>query len=126
MLTKKQILEADDRKFEKVKVPEWGGEVFVRVMSGWERDKYEMDMFQRRKDGESPNIRGSLCGLCIVDDKGVRIFSDGEVGELAGKSGAALDRVFDVAQRLNGIGEFEMKEFEKNLEKDQSEGSTSD
>ncbi len=126
MLTKDQILNVDDRKYEKVEVPEWGGFVFVSVMSGWERDKYEMDMFNRSKDGESPNIRGSLCALCIVDTEGSRLFSHGEMGELANKSGRALDRVFDVAQKLNGMGDEKLKELEKNLEKGQSEGSTSD
>ena len=34
VLTKSQILEADDIKHESVFVPEWGGKVFVQTMTG--------------------------------------------------------------------------------------------
>ena len=33
-----------------------------------------------------------------------RLFDDGEIAALGRKSARALDRVFSVAQRLNGIG----------------------
>jgi hypothetical protein len=34
----------------------------------------------------------------------VRLFTDAEVAELGNKSAKALDRVFTIAQRINGIG----------------------
>ena len=39
-LTKDQILAADDLGVLKLTVPEWGGDVYIRVMSVGERDFY--------------------------------------------------------------------------------------
>ena len=50
----------------------------------------------------------------IVDDQGNRIFSNAEIDALGKKSSIALDRVFDVAQELNGIGSDTIKDLEKN------------
>ena len=40
-LTRDEILGADDLKTESVKVPEWGGTVLVRELTGAERDEWE-------------------------------------------------------------------------------------
>ncbi len=40
MLTREQILQSDDLPRETVQVPEWGGEVQVRTMTGTDRDAF--------------------------------------------------------------------------------------
>ena len=40
-LTADQILAADDMGLKEVNVPEWGGSVYIRVMTVGERDEYE-------------------------------------------------------------------------------------
>ena len=63
MLTQEQIRAASDLKTEEVYVPEWGGSVLMRGMTGTERDAWEDDMAptpstQRyRGKGESPSSR---------------------------------------------------------------------
>ena len=42
MLTREQILGSDDLKRQTVAVPEWGGDVFVRMLTGGERDAFEV------------------------------------------------------------------------------------
>ena len=44
ILSKEAILAADDLPREKVNVPEWGGEVLVRTMSGTDRDAFEASL----------------------------------------------------------------------------------
>jgi len=44
-LNKEQILRADDLKTEEVDVPEWGGSVRVRVLTGTERDAFESSIY---------------------------------------------------------------------------------
>ena len=39
ILDRASILGSDDREIERVPVPEWGGFVFVRNLSGAERDQ---------------------------------------------------------------------------------------
>lgn len=111
-LTREQILAADDIKRQAVKVPEWGGDVFVKVMTGEERDAFELDTLAEGRDRR--NIRAKLLARCLCDDNGKRLFTDAEIAALAAKSGGALNRLFDVAIKLNRIGNDEIEELEKN------------
>lgn len=112
-LTKERILAADDMKRESVDIPEWGGIVYVRTMTGTERDTWERMMIAA-KDKTSYPLRASLCALCICDDVGNRIFAVDEIDSLGEKSSAALDRIFEIATRLNKIGGNDVKELEGN------------
>lgn len=103
ILSKDAILAADDLPRETVNVPEWGGEVLVRTMSGTDRDAFEASLLE--KDGRMENVRARLVALTLCDAQGDRLFNDSEIAALGRKSARALDRVFSVAQRLNGIGE---------------------
>lgn len=117
ILTRDQILEAHDLGTEEVKVPEWGGSVLVKAMNGMERDKFEASMIEGRGKKQRTNfenMRARLVALAVVDDKGERLFSDADVAALGKKSAAALDRVFTVAQRLNGITAEDVDDLTKN------------
>ena len=79
LLTRDEILGAQDIQTERVPVPEWGGEVIVRSMSGSERDAWETSLFveQRASDGtlqrrESnfSNLRARLIAVTLVDEQG--------------------------------------------------------
>lgn len=102
ILTKDAILAADDLPREIVPVPEWGGDVYVRTMSGTDRDAFEASLIG--KEGRLENVRARLVSLTLCDEAGSRMFTDSDITALGGKSAQALDRVFAVAQRLNGIG----------------------
>ena len=102
ILSKDAILAADDLPRETVIIPEWGGEVLVRTMSGTDRDAFEASLLE--KDGRMENVRARLVALTLCDSQGDRLFDDSEIAALGRKSARALDRVFSVAQRLNGIG----------------------
>ncbi len=52
LLTKDDILGADDLATEDVEVPEWGGCVRVRALTGTERDAFEAAMFRMPKPGK--------------------------------------------------------------------------
>lgn len=128
-LTRDAILQATDLTFEDVAVPEWGGVVRVRGLTGTERDAFEASVVERQGKQSKlnmANIRARLVTLVVVDDDGKRLFSDADVAALGRKSGVALNRVFEVAQRLSGITEADMSELEKNSAGGQSDGSTSD
>jgi hypothetical protein len=118
-LTKEQIIGFDDLKSEVVDVPEWGGSVTIRRMTGGERDAYEADVFETKGGTvtmKRDNFRAKLVARCLVDDNGERMFSDGEIAVLAKKSAAALDKCFAAAQRINGMTAVEQEKIEKNLD----------
>jgi len=117
ILTREAILNASDLLTEVVEVPEWGGSVIVRGLSGAERDHFEssvVEMDGKKVKVKSENMRAKLVALCVVDETGARIFSDQDVAALGQKSAAALDRVFQAAQRLSGLTEVDVQELEKN------------
>lgn len=129
LLTRDQILSAADLKRETLDVPEWGGEVIVRSLTGAERDAFEDSVVKQRGKTRELNLRNArarLVSLSLIDESGSRLFSDGDVEALGRKSAAALDRVFAAAQRLSGLTENDIDELAKNSESGQSDSSTSD
>lgn len=122
---KEQILNSVDLVTEQVEVPEWKATVNVRTLTGTERDDFEASIIKDRKT-DLRNIRAKLCVKCIVDDKGKPVFTGADVVELGKKSALALDRVFTVASRLNGLSPKDIEELAKNSGTGQSDNSTSD
>jgi len=114
MLSRQAILEANDLKTETVSVPEWGGEVFVRTMTGTERDRYECEAAAALKANRKINLRATVVARVVVDANGQRIFQDEDIPILGSKSASALERVYSVAARLARITEEDVKELEKN------------
>ncbi|HDS1582189.1 hypothetical protein [uncultured Stenotrophomonas sp.] len=113
LLNKSQILAASDRKTEDLEVKEWGGTVRISTMSASDRDKWEQDTYGGEKT-KTEDFRARFVALCLVDDKGDRLFTDKDVAQLGAKSAAALDRVFRAAQKLNALGDAAIEAAEKN------------
>ena len=117
LLSKTAILAAQDLQTEDVEVPEWGGAVRVRSFTGRERDAFEASMVRgdgRDRRVDLTNMRARLVGLTVIDESGQRLFTDEEADLLGAKSGAALDRVFAIAQKLNGLSGADVEELSKN------------
>jgi len=125
-LTKEQILNSQDLTKEKIEVPEWGGVIFVRTMTGAERDSFEQGIVNDDRTANLSNIRAKLCALTVVDEEGKRIFTDDDVKGIGEKSSLVLDRVFQVAQKLNGISPTDVEDLAKNSEETQGEDFVSD
>jgi hypothetical protein len=116
-LSKEQILAAADLKFEVVAVPEWGGDVRIRSMTGSARDEFEAAMFAAKGPDETlnlQNVRARMISLSVVDEQGVRLFSEADIQALGEKSGAALERVYARCTKLNAISKADVGELVKN------------
>jgi len=104
MLTKEQILGANDLVKESVGVPEWGGEVWVRGMTGSARSQYEESIYDANHKGiKLFNIHAKLAAAAICDESGKLLFSQHEIEQLGQKSACALDRIAEVALRLSRL-----------------------
>jgi hypothetical protein len=117
MLSRDSILAFDDLKKVEVPIPEWGGSVFVRMITGAERDGFEaslIDIKGKSKKANLANYRAKFASLVVCDEKGQRLFSDEDAEKLGKKCAAALDRIMDVAQKLNHISEEDVEELVKN------------
>lgn len=73
LLNKEAILNAKDTRQEVAEVPEWGGHVCIRAMSGAERDD-----FRAAIEGAETSLVGKfeapLLALTLVDEEGNRLF----------------------------------------------------
>ncbi len=128
ILSKEDILGSSDLRFETVAVPEWGGSVRLRTLSGAERDAFEgtlMKLVDGRRVPDMDNLRAKLLAATVVDEDGRQIFGVQDLVALGRKSAVAIDRIFAVAQRLNGMAPDAVEDAIKNSETGLSAGSTS-
>ncbi|MGH3599814.1 MAG: hypothetical protein ACRDQH_05985 [Pseudonocardiaceae bacterium] len=108
LLSKEAILGADDLPTQDVEVPEWGGTVRVRALSGAERDRHELRMALKAGPADA-DVRASMVAGAIIGEDGKRLFTDKEITALTKKSAAALDRIFDVVAELSGMTDEKVK-----------------
>lgn len=107
------ILAAEDVVVETVAVPEWGGHVYVRGMTALDRGRIE-DICSRGGGVTIASLREQIAVKTVCDSVGVLILEPSDVAKLGEKSAAALDRIFQVAQRLSGMGEDAVEELAGN------------
>lgn len=136
LLNRESILSAADIQYEIVPVPEWGGSVRVKALSGAERDEFEGSLLKIRKtvrggrrggtdagdedtEVDYRNMRAKLVAKVVVDARGVRLFSESDIAALGQKSASALDRVYGVAQRLSRLTNEDVEELMGNSERTQ-------
>jgi len=119
-LSAAQILAANDIKTRSVEVPEWGGTVYVRTITGVERDRFEEML---NKGREQFRVKFVVTACC--DEAGKPLFTADQVAALGEKSGVALNRVFDAAWEVNYFSQEKVDELGKGSPSDQSAASTS-
>ena len=122
-LTKEQILAADDMGLLKITVPEWGGDVYIRVMTVGERDAYENE-WQRKKDTGVDDFRTKFLVRCLVDEKGNRLFDNADVIRLSQKSARVMNRVWLAAMDHNNLSDQSIEELAKNSDPGPTAGSS--
>jgi hypothetical protein len=108
-LTREQILTSrKDRKPVPLEVPEWGGEVYVRVLSA--KDQAELS------DGVKPaEVPIRVLVHCLVDETGQPILKEEDTEALAEEDFPIIMRVFAFAAKLNGLSTKELEEAMENF-----------
>lgn len=113
MLTKDAIRAASDLPREMVQIPEWGGFLYVRTMTGTERDAWESSLSAGKKVNLD-KVRAKLAVAVACDADGKPMFTPADVDWLSEKSAAALQRIFAAASKLNCLSGAELEELAKN------------
>jgi hypothetical protein len=101
---------------EEMHVPELGGSVWIRAMSGTERDAWEKSLLTgkgKNRDIDTTNVRAKLVARCLVDSAGARLLEPSDAAVLGGLRADVLNRMFEKAQRLNGVGDGDIDELGK-------------
>ena len=121
VLGRESILDAQDLDLGFVDVPEWCGGVFIRTMTGKERDSLEA----RITAGEKLT-RARMAILTCCDHDGQLLFTDADEAALDGKSASAMDRILEAALSHNRLRGEDIEDAIKNSEADPSGVSGSD
>lgn len=127
-LDRSAILAIPDLQTEDLFIPEWGAYVRVRGLTARERDEWEDSCLTQKGKNTTINVRNlrtKLVVRTVVDEDGQRIFSNGDAEALGEKSGAAVDRIYEVATRLSGVSERDAEELAGNSGTGQDAGSPS-
>ncbi|MDR8400112.1 hypothetical protein NE850_27765 [Paraburkholderia sp. USG1] len=123
--TKAAILGAAHLKTESVDVPEWGDGVtlIVSEMSGLARDAY----YAKQEAGKVAisQSQADLLLATVVDETGALVLDESDVAALQAQGSAVLDRISEVAVRINGMKTGAVEDAAKNSEAAQSGDSGS-
>jgi hypothetical protein len=129
MLTREDLLKKDVLEIKRVDLGE-DDFVFVRQMTGRERDKFEQSVFDQRGDSVEKNLtdfRAKLLVQTVCDEAGERILHDDDFELLStNKAAATIEKIVDVARDLNKISGKDEEELVKNLQIDRTKDSGSD
>jgi hypothetical protein len=134
ILTRESLLQKDDLKKEKVQLTK--GVVYVREMTAGEKNAWEMSMLNQRRTGDSrnpisyetsiENYRVKLAINTVCDKDGNLLFTAKDISLLAQSMSAAnMEKIVDVASKLNAITNQDKEEILKNLEAEREEDSNS-
>ncbi|HOX23343.1 MAG TPA: hypothetical protein PLL10_07760 [Elusimicrobiales bacterium] len=128
LLNKEQIKTVSDLETQDIEVPEWGGTVRLKSLTGAERDRFEASVVQgqgRNTTVNMQNLRAKLVAQSAIGEDGKPLFTEEDVKWLGEKSAKALNRLFNAAQTLSGLSESDVKELAGNFKAARSEGSIS-
>ena len=114
MLSKSDIL-SNKVALPFIDVKAFGGIVRVRAMSAGTRDIFEQRMgnLDELEKGVSINLRATFLVHCIVDESNELMFDMDDVEALSQKSSVDMDKLFNDAQRVNGLIDSEAKTKKK-------------
>lgn len=94
------IKDVNDADTIPVEVPEWGGVVLVRGMTGGERAEFEDDV---QHDRSLKHLKVDLIIKCCINEDGTRVFKPTNKSMLLDKSSTAIEKVFNKIFELSGL-----------------------
>lgn len=134
LLNKDQLLKKDNLEIEKVSFDD-GNYVFVRQMTGHERDGWEHTLLTKTRDKKGKisyeqnieDFRAKLAVYTVCDDQGNLLLGKSDYKQLSENISAyKLEQIINVAQRLNKISDEDRENLINSSEQDQSDNSISD
>jgi hypothetical protein len=132
LLTRESLLAKEELKIEKVELPD-GDFVFVRMMTGRERDLFERSLLREVVDKKGnttykqslEDFRAKMVVNVVCDELGKNLLQPNDYNLLSqNMSAAKLELIVNAAQALNKISETDKEALIKNSEADQSASAT--
>jgi hypothetical protein len=102
------------RTFVAVPVPKLSKKVRVRSLLAGERDLFEQSCLDQRGPNQRTNMAGArarLVSLTAVDGRGRLLYSPDDVDRLNRLDSAIVQKIWDAATALSGIGDKDIEEL---------------
>ena len=119
-LTRDEILKIDDLKREAVDIPEWGGSIYVRELTGAERSElfalWKQDESDEKQVQDSFAITVATVRLTACAEDGKPLFNADDILRIRNLNAKVLDKIYKEAAKINGFGADGIKEAKKNSE----------
>jgi hypothetical protein len=115
------IFGTNDLEIKEVQVPEWKCKLYVKGMTGKDKEDWEKSVFVESADGKrkfnSDNFRAKMISSCVYADPDAtqRLFTEKHYEQLSQKSAKVLDKILEVVREVNGSTEEAEEEMAKNL-----------
>jgi hypothetical protein len=131
MLGKEGLLKKEELKVKRVELDD-GDFVFVRQMTGRERDRFDQSLMNEKKDRKGNttyernlnDFRAKLAVCTVCDEQGQNLLEWDDYKTLSSNmSSARLEKIVSEAQDLNRITEEDKENLVKNSEEVQEEDS---
>jgi hypothetical protein len=131
LLTFDDIVAASDIRYEYVDVPEWGGRLKLKSLTGEERGKVFTAIRAHGKqihdEDEAQSIfYARVIAASAVDEDDKPVIGQKNALALTKKSSSALNRVYKVCARLSGLGDEEIEKAKDDLKRTPSDDTGSD
>ena len=132
-LNRTELLKKETLKKEKVDLGD-GNFVFVRQMTGHERDTFEQSLLKKTKDFKGnvtfeqslDDFRAKLAVCTLCDEEGKALLLPNDYSLLSqNMSAKTLETIVNAAQKLNAISEQDKEELVKNSAAGQEDNSNS-
>ena len=134
LLGKAELLQKEKLEIEKVEF-ENGDYVYVRQMTGHERDMFEQSMLKKNKDGKGnvlsvetvmDDFRSKLAAITLCDEEGKSLLSANDYAVLGNSMSAKrLEKIINTSQKLNAITEEDKDAIVKNSKPEGEDNSSS-
>ena len=134
LLNRESLLKRDELKIQKVNLTE-NEFVYVRQMTGRERDNFERSLMREFKNAKGQtdyeknlgDFRAKLAVNTLCDEDGEMLLKPDDYETLSKNMSAfKLEKIVNESQKLNSITEEDKEELVKNSTADLSDDSTSD
>ena len=113
-LSKDAILSAGDLTPTPMDVPEWGGVIYIRSLTGGEWDACEMERASVRKRPSEGHYAAHVCVRGIVDENGKPLFAVTDFEKLQQRNLNTIQRVALAILELSGATANAQGDIEKN------------
>lgn len=123
MLTREQFLSVPALRVQKVYLPERQDYVFVRELTGAERDQFEASNLIKDRDKKRgtmtydvrmENARARLVVMGLCDENGTRLLQEADMDAVGRMGAGVITRLYNVIASLSGITDDDLEDLLKN------------